>query len=163
MCPQQNNKKMNVKKFGKCWFFGDFDASVPLKHIAAFLETGKNPFNDKGLTVVRADDSTNIYVIDDDAYDVALQYLNEFRNSLCEKETKMQLVETALHTNVVETRGKKQTYYTFGNMFGANCVLIADEKFASKHKTLGGKKMRDVELEFTLDGDVLLKKWSERN
>ena len=152
---------MNFQKFGKCWFFGDFDASVPLKHIAAFLEIGKNPFTDKGLTVVRADDSTNIYVIDDDAYDAVLQYLNEFRNSLCKQETKMKLIETAFHTNIVETRGQKQTYYTFGNMFGANCILIADEKFANENKILG-QKMRDVELEFTLDGNVLLKKWSER-
>lgn len=139
---------MNVQKIGKCWFFGDFDTDLLQRNACS---EKIDAFSKAGYIVVRADDSTNIYVTNKVIFDLTMEKLTDYRKSLAGKQ--MLLLETALHKNVVDKNGEQRVYYTFGNFFGANSVLLR-ESDAVDVAALAGKKMSNVQLAFSDDGDI---------
>lgn len=146
-------------RVGKCWFFGAVEDAAS---VAKALEADK-PFPTDGWTVVRADNSANIYAIPEPLFEKCVDQMRAFRSTLRGKA--MLLEETAFHENIVESPGK-ETYkcYTFGNFFGRQAVLIEKGELPAKFcAECVATKMSNVHLAFPAEGkDVTVVKWSPR-
>ena len=146
-------------RLGRCWFF---DGVTDAESIAKMLEEGKPcPLDD--WAVVRADNSENIYVVGDGLFHLCLENMRQLRFDLRGKS--MLLEQTAFHKNIVELGegNPSTTYFTFGNFFGEQAILIESGELPEDFCTnCVAKKMANVQLEFSASGGIKLVDWKER-